>query len=1192
MSRYALVLSWSLFNATLIFAQMDAPTSRLLSTCQSNNLTAVQESLAQGADVNAKDQAGYTPLLYAVTAGNLQMTELLLEKGAHQDVNDSQGRCPVIIAVQTGNVQLLQKLAGAGGDLGHRHVITRGDARTPLHIAVQNQDIPMVKYLLSQKVSMEARNIDFESPLMLAAMTGNLEMVKLLVENGANMYATRGFGSSLLESEMYPPPPPIKRYLQEVEQKRLSALEEPVWAGVLKRDEIGRIKPESIEEYLQQGGDPHGKDKEGQTLLHYAAGAGAKKDLLESLLTVPEIDINTADIHGMTPLHIACRYDELENVKTLLEYGAAVDARDRNEKTPLIILAQYYHSGISGDEQEVQIARMLLENGAEVNAADAFGKTPLLCLSEANMDKHLAFTRLLIEHGADVNRQDCAGKTFLHGASEMGTAAMMKLAIEAGADLNMRNYYGRSILNVARYDKQEKIDLFYQYKKGVSVLEAVYYSQTDILDSLIQQGANINMTTDYDNAATGLIIAAKRNDLKMTKKLLELGVTIDDRDNLGSTALHYAAQYGFDNIVTQLLDNGADVTLRNKEGWRALDLAGTNDRYRAIQLFKDRYPDMQISTQPVLEQQTLNLAVSMKNTDREMTEGMTISVLSKLVQEVNPNVLHAAVPDANMIQAQLQKEEHKQQVRAYLTQTSKPLHKAVIQDNQQMVKRLLAAGSDIHEIDEAGMLPLTYAVLLDDQEMATLLLENGADINRLDTNVNFWEQLGIWGWGHTVGQEGGWAALHYITATGSEQMLQFLLQHGADVDIKEKEHGNSPIFMAVQVDRPDMLKILIEAGADLTLNNKIGRTLLHSLAARGKIDYIKLLLENGADIDVGKPGTTPLMTAADLGEDDTMIFLLENGADINILNINAPKLSRSMLSKPYATETLKILTEYGFDINTKPASAEPLLFSLFNTGAKMKNGLRENVQLLLDAGMDVNATDKEGNTVLHFAAKKCYMDPAGSVELVGMLIPYGADVNRTNAKGQTPLDIMLNPYVRSCGSKELIRLLAENNTHLNDTDRYGCNSLHNAVVLGWADIVILLASKGADIENRTNDMQGQKTPLHSAIYEKHADVVKALLDAGANIEARDKNERTPLMTAVASEKMELIQILLEYQPDCNTQDKYDNTCLHLAVEKGNKEIIRLLLKAEARTDIPNRNQMTPKALAERFNKTEIAALFP
>ena len=728
-------------------------------------------------------------------------------------------RCPVIIAVQKGNVEILKTLAAHGGDLQHRHVITRGDAQTPLHIAVQNNDITMVKYLLSEKVSIEARNSDGESALATAATLGDLKMVKLLVENGANLYTNRGYGGSLLSPDHYQLTPAIRRYLQETDEKRSFGHQEPGWSVFIKRiDMFSNVQVQEIERYLQKGGDPQGVDKDGMTLLHHLAGTTLRNmDILKSILELPETDINAADKLGNTPLHMACLNDCVENVEMMLASGANIEARNADDQTPLISLAIRYHSGSVGEKEEVQIATLLLQHGANVNAVDAFGNTGLHYLAYDNMDKHLGFTRLLIEHSANLDCQNYTGDTFLHRAAEMGTAAMMRLAIEAGANLDIRNYYGKSITDCARYDSQEKIDLFYTYKQNISVLEAAYYSQDDILESLIGQGADINMTKDYDNSATALMIAAKRNDPTMVQTVLKLGGKINAQDTLGNTALHYAAKFGHDSVVTSLLSNQADVTIYNKEGWRAVDLAGLENRRRVIQLFRDIYPDISPSRKPILAQPgtTSNQTIQIVSTDGNIDEATLKEMLIKLSSHIDLNT-DSAVPDSNAIKIQISREENNWKTSFYTAMSGNPFHFAVIRGDTEKVQTMLKDGQDIHTIDDAGILPLNYAVLMENKDMIDLLLKNGTDINRLDSNIDFANVAGVWGLAHTVGEKAGWGAIHYAVADGSREILDYLISKSADLNLKDIEGGRSTIFLAVLADHPDLLKILIQAGADLS----------------------------------------------------------------------------------------------------------------------------------------------------------------------------------------------------------------------------------------------------------------------------------------------------------------------------------------------------------------------------------------
>lgn len=1168
------ILAAGLLAVTSAFAQTDALTNRLHSAGRSNNLKGVQDSLVQGADVNATDNTGATALFYAVAAKNQEMAAWLLEQGASADMQNAAGRSPVAQAAQLGDIEMLKLLAAHGGDLQKRYWLGRGEAAACLHIAVRNNDMKLAQYLLSEKVSTETRNSEAQSPLMLAAAMDNPAMVRLLIENGAYLYADRSFGGSLLDSEMFAPPPRIKSYLQQVEQQRTANITEPAWTRCLKQENDETvIDLTKIESYLQSGGDPTGADKIGRTLLHYVAESylgnvyQSKIHLLEELAADPRLDINAQDIHGQTALHLTCRHDQVPNAKILLDHGAAVDIQNYDDSTPLVTLARFHHSGVVGEENELEIAKLLLDKGAEVNATNAFGYTPLLYLAEDRMDRHLNFARLLIDHGAEVNAKNHEGNTFLHVAADLGTAAMMKLVIEAKADMNLRSYYGRSILDAVRYDSQEKYDLIFQYKQDTNVLQAVYYAQAAILDRLIQEGADINMTTDYDHGATGLIIAAKQNIPEIVKQLLALGADINKTDQLDCTALHYAAELGHDDIVWQLLQGGADVNIRSKEGRLAAQLAKTNNRYRVLQLFKDYYQAGQ-TAQPQAAQAKAP-AANTANTAKTETAGEAVEEITWDLDRVEPR---------------LSRPQTLQRIKAYLPKTSKSLHSAVIRGQLKQINQLLILGADVNETDEMGMLPLGYAVLLDNLPVVTLLLQKGADVNRLDANGMFWEMLGIMGWGHTVGTEAGWGPLHYTTAAGSHAMLDLLIQQGADVNLAEKETQKTPIFMAIERDRPHMLKTLLEAGADLKHMDKNGETLFHSMARRGKIDYLKLLMEMGVEVDTpDRSGNTALMTAARMGEDDVMIFLLENGADVSGLK----KIFASTLAASYTDETLRILVEYGVDVNTKNASGKPPLFSLFDYGSDWSQ-VRKKIQMLLDSGIDVNACNNDGDTVLHYAARGGDSVP---IEFAEFMIEQGVDVDRPNNKGETALQVLLNFGSPNTRSQRLALMLAQNTTDVNRVDRYGRNTLHQAAMRGLPEVVAVLASKGADLNNRENDMPGGKTPLHSAIAEKQTEAVRALLEAGADLSAGDKRGQTPLFTAIHSGNADILQLLLDNGVDVNGLNKNGSTALHTAVGNQKQEIVQWLLKAGARTDIPDRNGFTAADLARRMNNPEMAALF-
>ncbi|MCD6046295.1 MAG: ankyrin-3-like, partial [Gammaproteobacteria bacterium] len=112
---------------------------------EGDNPTA-QLLLDKGADVNAKDKEGKTPLFYAVNKKDVSRAQLLLDKGADVNAKDKEGNTPLFCAVHNKDVPLAQLLLDKGADVNAKD----SDGLALLHLAVQKQDEPMVRLLLEK----------------------------------------------------------------------------------------------------------------------------------------------------------------------------------------------------------------------------------------------------------------------------------------------------------------------------------------------------------------------------------------------------------------------------------------------------------------------------------------------------------------------------------------------------------------------------------------------------------------------------------------------------------------------------------------------------------------------------------------------------------------------------------------------------------------------------------------------------------------------------------------------------------------------------------------------------------------------------------------------------------------------------------------------------------------------------------
>jgi ankyrin repeat protein len=207
----------------------------------------------------------------------------------------------------------------------------------------------------------------------------------------------------------------------------------------------------------------------------------------------------------------------------------------------------------------VEDVRRLLEVGADVNWRTADGLTSLHFAAKAGC---VDVVDLLIKTGTDVNARDDFGWTPLHYAAFKGSVEIIRRLIASGADVNAEeNEYGYTPLHVALVMSKEE-----------TVLE------------LIRAGADVTKVTK--RGLTPLHLAVQKCYVSAVEELLKRGAPVNAVDVKGNTPLHYAAEcckYGVrKKMMSLLLDFGADVKMRNKNGDTPLDYVICADEYEKL----------------------------------------------------------------------------------------------------------------------------------------------------------------------------------------------------------------------------------------------------------------------------------------------------------------------------------------------------------------------------------------------------------------------------------------------------------------------------------------------------------------------------------------------------------------------------------------------------------------------------------
>ena len=344
-----------------------------------------------------------------------------------------------------------------------------------------------------------------------------------------------------------------------------------------------------------------------------------------------------------------------------------------------------------------------------------------------------------------------------------------------------------------------------------------------------------------------------------------------------------------------------------------------------------------------------------------------------------------------------------------------------------------------------------------------------------------------------------------------------------------------------------------------------GMTALHRAVWGGHPDIVRLLLERGAEVNAKDGGgQTPISLAARWGRSDVMNLLLEHGADASITD-DAGRTLLHYAAEYGHIEVMRALLDHGFDVDVEASIGTPLHSAAF----------RREVQaaaFLLDRGANPNRRGFLGWTPLHVASGQAPRQ-VGNLEFVTLLLNRGANVAARSEDGITPLVLAVG--ARDSATVDL--LLARGARPESATPR-GYSALRSAVEVRSPGIMRLLLAHGADPNERYSP-PGQQRLLHRAADQDTIDVACVLLESGADPNLEDDSRQTPLHVAAREGNVEMIRLLLAHGAHVDARNKHKWTPLHFAASQKHLEAARALLDAGADRRARNTSGETPVKLA-------------
>nr|XP_046232773.1 ankyrin-3-like isoform X6 [Scatophagus argus] len=783
--------------------------------------------------------------LRSARAGNLEKALDYLKNGVDINICNQNGLNALHLASKEGHVEVVAELIKHGANVD----AATKKGNTALHIASLAGQTEVVKELVAHNANVNAQSQNGFTPLYMAAQENHLDVVQFLLDNSSSQSIATEDGFT-----------PLAVALQQGHEQVVSLL--------LENDTKGKVRLPALHIAARKD-----DTKAAALLLQNDHNADVESKMM----------VNRTTESGFTPLHIAAHYGNINVATLLLNRGAAVDFKARNDITPLHVASK---------RGNTNMVRLLLERGAKIDARTKDGLTPLHCgarsgheqvvemllnrgapilsktknglspLHMATQGDHLNCVQLLLHHEVPVDDVTNDYLTALHVAAHCGHYKVAKVIVDKKANPNAKALNGFTPLHIACKKNRVKVmELLLKHGASIQAVTesgltpihvAAFMGHDNIVHQLINHGASPN--TSNVRGETALHMAARAGQSNVVRYLIQNGARVDATAKDDQTPLHISSRLGKQDIVQQLLANGACPDATTSSGYTPLHLAAREGHRDVASALLDQGANLGIITKKGFT--PLHVAAKYGK----------IEVANLLLQKNAP-------PDAAG--------------KSGLT----PLHVAAHYDNQKVALLLLNQGASPHAAAKNGYTPLHIAAKKNQMEITTTLLEYGASTNAVTRQ--------------------GITPLHLAAQEGNVDIVTLLLARDAPVNMGNKS-GLTPLHLAAQEDKVNVAEVLVNHGATIDPETKLGYTPLHVACHYGNVKMVSFLLKNQAKVNAKtKNGYTPLHQAAQQGHTHIINLLLLHGASPNELTANgnsALSIARR-LGYISVVDTLKVVTE-------------------------------------------------------------------------------------------------------------------------------------------------------------------------------------------------------------------------------------------------------------------------------------------
>ncbi|KAM8966317.1 transient receptor potential cation channel subfamily A member 1 isoform 2-T2 [Pelodytes ibericus] len=410
-----------------------------MQACYKDNHEALLLLVEHGAKTCKRNKLGYYPIHMTAFSGSVRCLDIILKKGQengygieeHINFTDNEKSSPLHLAVQNGALEVVKACISYGAKID----LKQNDNATALHFAATQGATEIVKIMISSytgdKKIVDLPDGNKETPLHKAVLFDHVELAEYLISMGANIDS--------LDNEMRTP--------------LLLATSCSAW--------------NTVNVLLAKGADIKLTDNYGRNFLHLTVlQPGGLKNINSDFLQLEQVKllVSDEDSEGCTPLHYACRQGVPNSVNNLIGLNVSLYSKSKNKRSALHFAACY------GRINTCQRLLRFVSDARLLNDADEKGLTPLHLAAENGHEK-IAF--LLLKKGA-LLLSDYRGWTALHYAAVGGYSRTIKTLLDTSIGL---------------IDKTDK-------EKNTAIHLAAREGHAKAVGLLLDNGAEITLNTN------------------------------------------------------------------------------------------------------------------------------------------------------------------------------------------------------------------------------------------------------------------------------------------------------------------------------------------------------------------------------------------------------------------------------------------------------------------------------------------------------------------------------------------------------------------------------------------------------------------------------------------------------------------------------------------------------------------------